>query len=363
MSYKKTGSLALFSVLSLVGFLNVVARGQNTPASASSGLGSAEADAAWALLAREISPTSQVGSMSAENRALAQKAIAQLLVERSNKAKDFYTKFPTHPKARQAQKIEAISSIIATEEGAIEQEPRAYRLGMAFRNDATNDEKDRFQVAATMAEVSIRQTKSATTSDILANCEKKADSIVAEFPKNGDAYRMYLGVMRFSPPEKAKVLAQKILLAPAPTDVKEETQAFLDRMDMVGKNVLLEFTSVDGKAFNLADQVGKIVVAYVWTAQSPYTASLFQTVSDAVLPSGAVVLGINIDQDIAAAAAAVKKDHAPGLQYSDNRGLKSPVAAQLKVSEVPFCYVFAKDGHLVGSGSSDTLLNLIAAAN
>lgn len=351
----KSASLALFSFLAFAGSLVSVGLAQNSAANA-------DADAQWTILSREITPPSEVRTLSAENQALAKKTVAQLLVDRSNQAKDFYTKYPSHPKARQAKKIEAMSAAMATEAGAVEEEPRAYRLGMAFRNDATNDEKDRFQVAVTMAEVSIRQKKGATTADVLADYEKKADSMALEFPKNGDVYRMYFGIMRVSPPEKAKTVAQKILLAPAPTDVKEQTQAFVDRINMVGKTVALEFTSVDGKSFNLTDQLGKIVVAYVWTAQSPYAKDLFQAVSKVAVPAGAIILGINIDQDIAAAAAEAKKDNAPGLQYSDSRGLKSPVAARLKILDVPSCYVFAKDGHLVGFGPSEELSNLVSAA-
>jgi len=364
MPSSKTASLALVSVLAFVGFSTIAVRAQTTPASTGSTPANADAEAQWALVSRDIpfSTAPQSTNLAAANRSVQQKTVAQLLVDQSKQANDFYTKYPSHPKARQAKKIEAISAVRATQAGAVEEEPRAYRLGMAFRNDSSNDEKDRFQVASTMADASIAKKGSTSGVNILDEYEKKADSLVAEFPKNGDVYRIYFGVMRFSPPEKAKVVAQKILLAPAPAEVKADTQAFLDRMNMVGQKVPLEFVSVDGKNFNLADQAGKIVIAYVWTAQSPYASVLFQAVSKGAVPVGATMVGINIDQDIVAAAAEAKKDNAPGLQYSDKRGLKGPVATRLKVFDVPFCYVFGKDGHLVGFGSSDDLPSLIAAA-
>lgn len=319
-----------------------------------------DADTQWALISRPISTAPKVNVVTAEDRALVQKSVLNDWVGRSNQAKDFYTKYPSHPKAKEAHKVEAISLLTAADLGAVEEEPRAGRLGMSFRNDLSNSESDRVEVALKMAGIALRKASTSNLSDYATLYENKADGLVADFPKNGEAYRMYLSAMHIAPDARIKGLAEKVLLAPAPADVKAEAQAYLDRVNLIGTKVPLEFTAADGTSFNLADKAGKVVVAYAWTAQSAFNDAVFQTINRS--SANAFLIAINIDQDVVAASAAAKKLNAPGLGYFDPRGLKSPVATRLKILSIPFCYVFGRDGKLVGYTAPDGLAALLSKA-
>lgn len=318
-------------------------------------------EAAWEKLSRTsvISVRNKATTTPAQ-ALLETEAYARYFLDTATQAKNFYTIYPDHPKAKQARKLEALSVLRAVNSGAMEEEPRATRLGWSFRNDAANDESDRVEVALAMANNSVQSSGVVQLDDVVTQIEKKADSLVAEFPTNAEAYRMYLGLMRISPETKIRSLAQKVILAPSPDSVKREAQVFIDRLNLVGTQVPLEFTDLNNKPFNIADQSGQVVVAYAWTAQSSFNDSIFQVINR--LPSTIVVLSINIDQDVAAAVAAAKQSNIRGIAYFDARGLKSPVAVRLKILDVPSFYVFGRDGKLAGYSSVEGLPALLAKA-
>ena len=333
------------------------AMGADAPATQGATLPRPEAQ--WAQLENRWKINNGTKSESPDDAALLAKGRIESLLDMADQAKEFAAKNPRDPHARKAKKLEALSTLLAAEAGAADQEPKALRLAMAFRNDAGNSEADRFDLAARMASYQIG-LKHLQREDTVLAYEKKADDLAVEFPKNAELYRIYLGVMRVASAQKARQVANKILLAPAPAEIKSEAQAMLDRFDMVGTRVPLEFTAVDGTRFQLEKQAGNRVVVYVWTAQSDTSKEVFLTVGK--LAGAATLVGVNVDQDVAAAAQFAAVNHAPGIRYADARGLRGPVAMQLKIQDVPSCYVFGPDGKLVGFGAIDTLSTLVASA-
>lgn len=317
-----------------------------------------DADMQW----KQISSGWHINSGSSgapENKALLATSRVQQLLDIASRAHDFAETNPSHPHARNAKKIEALSTLLAADAGATEKEPIALRLGLAFRNDRSNNENDRYEVASATVDYNLRK-KNLAAGEMMGEYEKKADTLVAEFPQNAELYRTYIGVMRVSTPARARAVALKVLTTAAPAEVKADAQFILDRLDLIGTKPALEFPTTDGKTFRLDDQAGKVVVIYIWTAQSPAFASVFDTARG--FGGRATLVGLNVDQDIERAAAASEKFNAPGAQYADARGLKSPLASWLKVQDVPSFYVFSRDGRLAGIGGFNELPNLMSAA-
>jgi hypothetical protein len=298
-------------------------------------------------------------TLSPDLQAVVKQGRIKAFLDAAAQAADFAAKNPSHAKARWAKKVEALATLDAAEAGAVEQEPRALRLGVVYRNDKSNAEDDRFEVAARMMDYNIVKQNLAPD-QILKEYEKKADGLVAEFPTNAGAYGIYIGVMRFSGIDKVRQVAKKVLLAPAPAAVKAQAQDILDRANLVGQEGQLEFTTTNGNLFRSEKKAGSIIVLYVWTAQTTDLDNIFSAVTSGA--NGATLIGVNIDQDIKAATDAVQKFMAPGDQYVDGRGLKSPLARQLRVQDVPSVYVFGRDTRLVGFGSLGDLPALVAAA-
>jgi len=308
-------------------------------------------------LRAESNPTAN--ATAAEQTAF-NKARLGILKDTATQAHDFAENNPGNPAARHAKKIEALATLSQAQLGDVGSEPRALRLGYVFRQDLQNDEGDRFEVAARMMEYSIGQ-KQLPASQLMGEYEKRADGLVAEFPKHAGVYNIYLGLMRISSVVDARRMATKVLVSPADSTVKDQAKDILAQLDLVGTRPEIEFTAVDGTQFQLKDQLGKIVVFYIWTSQSQEVAQVFTAVRQNT--SGATLVGVNIDQDPAAAAGAAARSGAPGIQYSDTRGLKGPLPQQLKVQQVPSVYVFRADGTLAGFGAVSDLARLTASAS
>lgn len=325
-----------------------------------------KADAAWT----QLRAMSSVGAATASEKSDSDKkgpatkaereAKAKALVATANQAKAFYLAFPTHPKAAAAKKMEVTTLLDAVDAGQVTEETRAVQLGASFRNDHANSEADRFQVARQMMELELEKKNlrsDARTEDL----DRQADMLSTEFPNNPGVYRLYLEVVENASEAKARQVADKILSASAPAAIKDQARTVIERYDLVGKAVALDFVSESGTAFKLADKKGKIVVAYVWSGATRTSAAAFASVAKAIKPEHEVV-GINVDKDVARAKATIAQEKPPGLQYVDERGLGSPVATQLKIVDVPCVYVFKANGELAGFGSAGQLAKLLKTA-
>src|SRR5436190_19228281 len=88
-----------------------------------------EADAVWKALQKALRPPTppaewQTNSPSAEEIEKFQQRQGALAAEAADKALDFYTRFPSHPKAAEARKKEYEMTSIAVRLGHTNAEPR-----------------------------------------------------------------------------------------------------------------------------------------------------------------------------------------------------------------------------------------------
>lgn len=321
-----------------------------------------KADEAWTKLRASLSAASdasETGKKGPSSKA-EREAKARALVAVAEQANAFHLAFPAHAKAGAAKKLEVTSLLDAVDLGEVDHEARATQLGMNFRRDHTHPEGERFQVARQMMELEMEKKKLRAEAR-LDELERQADALATEFAGNAGVYRLYLEVVENTSEAKARQVAQKITSGPAPAAVKDQARTVIERFDLVGKTVGLDFVSENGTAFKLGEKKGKIVVAYVWSGASRASVAAFASVSKAITPEYEVV-GINVDKDVAKAKATIAQEKPPGLQYVDARGLGSPVATQLKVVDVPCVYVFKANGELAGFGSAGQLTKLLKTA-
>ncbi len=277
------------------------------------------------------------------------------------RAKDFYTKYPAHEKAGAARAIEAISTLRAVQTGAVELEPAALRLAQDFRADGKNPSADRYHVATTVAQIEISK-KGLKGADLLAEYEQRAKDLYGEFPDEPAVYDMFLGVARNADAVQARRVAQQVLTMPAPDSAKEEARAVIDRQDMPGKLLTLDWQDENGKLKRMADYRGKVVVFYLWSTWSSASISGVEKLA-AGLKSDVTLVSVNVDTDQEKGKGA--KGTVPssnGNSYFDARGLAGPLPKQLRATKVPAVFVIDANGVFVGTGSPSDLPGLLAKA-
>lgn len=279
----------------------------------------------------------------------------------ADKARGFYEKNPAHVNATEARKIEVEALFGAVRAGAGEHEPKAVRLAREFRANQGNPSRERYQIAAMVREREVRQQNHGESKeDVLAAYERAAMDLYGEFPNEPGVYELFLGVARNADAPKAREVANRILLMPAPPAVKDEARAMIARLDMPGKPFVAEWTDDKGAPHAVSDYKGRVLVFYVWASWAGATDADRQ-VKAQMLPS-AVLVSVNLDNDTALGKAARIRADLGGVAYYDNRGLDAPLARQLRANRVPGVYVVDRRGIFIGGGAPDTLAALLDSA-
>ena len=298
---------------------------------------------------------------SAEARELDRRNTATAYLNASDQARDFYTKYSADPNAKEAKKLEATNLLRAVDAGDKSQAIKAQQIGRAFREDKTNPNDHRFEVAVLMNHQRVRDVALTDPKAAMVEYEKSARGLMGEFTNVPDAYDFLWGVARNSPPDRAKAIAGELLLLASPERVKIEARRLLERYAMVGKPAALNFTADDGSDFDLQKQKGKMTVIYVWGNISQGSLAAVPKIKNAVKPN-VTFIGVNLDTDIAAAKATARRESLPGIQVYDAEGLNGAPARQLQLGQIPAVYVVDSKGILQGFGSPDELIGLLAAA-
>lgn len=277
------------------------------------------------------------------------------------KANDFYTKNPNHANAGDAKQIEAVSLLRAVQTGAVTEEPKALRLAGAYRADKAQPSANRYAVATLMVQMDVQKKKIKDLPSLMAEHERQAVNLLGEFPNEPGVYDTFLGIARNSDPVRARSVAQRVLLMPAPAAAKEQARAVIDRLDMPGSAPALEWVDESGASRRIGDYKGKIVVFYLWATWSPDSVAALSTVAAAIKP-GVELISVNVDSDLTKGKDAKKKTVLPGGSYSDDRGLQSPLPLQLKADQVPAVHVINAKGVYVGTGLPTALSALLQQA-
>lgn len=280
----------------------------------------------------------------------------------ADQARDFYTKYPAHEKAAEAKKIEAVSTLRAVQTGSTENEPKALRLAREYRSDSANPSLDRYHVATVVTQIEISKKHITERTELMAEYEKRALDLYGEFPNEPAVIEMLLGVARNADPAQARSVAAQILRMPATDSVKREAQAVIDRLDMPGKTIELEWQDDTAKFYKLSDLKGKTVVFYIWSTWTAASAASNERIASD-LKSGVELISVNVDTQIEKGRSARTKAPFSALSsYYDDRGLNGPLPKQLKAHKVPSVYVVDGSGVFIGSGSPSELPGLLKKA-
>lgn len=122
-----TSEFRILSALGLAMMLPFVAHAQTESA----------ADAAWqeVMVAGAPVASARSATITKEEAAADQKSQATRFVRASEKARQFYQNFPSHPKAAEAKRLEVVGLLRAVQTGDVTVEHKAERLAREFESN------------------------------------------------------------------------------------------------------------------------------------------------------------------------------------------------------------------------------------
>ena len=125
----------------------------------------------------------------------------------------------------------------------------------------------------------------------------------------------------------------------------------------------LSFTSLDGKAVDLAKLRGKVVLVDFWAtwcppcrAETPDVVAAYQKYHD----KGFDILGISLDQDKGALQKYIADNKMTWPQYFDGKGWDNATSSRFGIQSIPAMWLVGKDGRLVTEDGRDDLDGQVA---
>jgi hypothetical protein len=279
-------------------------------------------------------------------------------------AKDFYTQYPNHPKASDARKLEAISALHGVEDGDPAQEQAALALAKAYRDNRSNRDGDRLDVALAAERVKVSASaKTRRTVPRTSEWEQMADTLRAEFGDQPQLHDYYARLARDGDMFTAKRIATNLSQWKVAAGVKAEAQTVLDRHALLGRPLNLTATGSDGSTIDFAQLKGSVTVVFLWPgAASPDVQNKLKRFRSSVPPgTNFVYLAIGGDQTKLAAAAANQPIRGRTCAVAAAR--IKPALDALKARDLPYLYVLNAKGLLAGFGPIDEFTNLLSLAH
>ncbi len=133
--------------------------------------------------------------------------------------------------------------------------------------------------------------------------------------------------------------------------------------DLTSKPLDLKFTSLDGRAIDLAKLHGKVVLLDFWAtwcppcrAETPDVVAAYQKYH----AKGFDIIGISLDQDKGALQKYVADNKMPWPQYFDGKGWSSDIGTRFGIDSIPAMWLIGKDGVVATQDGREDLDGQIA---
>jgi len=149
---------------------------------------------------------------------------------------------------------------------------------------------------------------------------------------------------------KARDWAKELMDSSAPERYKLWAKGFLHRLDSQGKQVVMKFTSVDGREVDLAQMRGKVVLVDFWStgcvpcvAELPRVKAAFEKYHQ----NGFEVVGISCDTDKDSLERFLKEKRFTWPQYFDGQQQeRNKIAQGFGIDAIPHMFFVDKKGCL-----------------
>jgi thiol-disulfide isomerase/thioredoxin len=335
-------------------FAQTAGSGTNTPS---------DGDKAWKEVQKAsqppMPPSEWQGHPTAEQLQEFYATQGEVAGQAAEKAREFYTKYPQHPRAADARKQEYQMLEVAVMRGNTNKTPTLEALEQERMNDPKLSEDERFNLRQrSIQRVMMMASRSGDAGASLPAQEKTARSLIKDFPKRGEAYQPLLQIATQSEPDKAKQIAKEIVDGPAPDEVKERAKGMLARFDALGKPLPIQFTSVDGRAVDVSNMKGKVVLVDFWATwcgpcvgEIPHVKEAY----DKLHPKGFEIVGISFDSDKKKLEDFVDEHKMTWPQYFDGKSWGNKIGQRYGINSIPAMWLVDKKGNLRDMEARGTL--------
>ena len=178
--------------------------------------------------------------------------------------------------------------------------------------------------------------------------------LIKDYPKEVNGYQILMAATDdygyLGEPAKARAVANELIASPAPENFKVWMQGFLNRLDAHGKPVELKFTAVDGRAVDLAQLRGKVVLVDFWSTHcGPCVAELprVKAAYEKFHEQGFEVVGISCDTDKKDLKDYVQRHGIPWPQYFDSQQqTDNKFTVAFGIDGIPHMFLVDKKGSL-----------------
>lgn len=314
-----------------------------------------------ALFAQPANPPANPGNADSELRALIDRALppsarapartlprtaAEQAQERSDQlahflgiadeARSFGDSHASHAKA--AQMLEAKSLLRAAFLGDKTREARLQALVGELANDKTLPSKDRFEVVAMSEHLLLRELAKNSPQARVAR-EESARYLMREFPTERGGYEALLSAAENgNDVARVKAMTQHVIDSPAPFAAKAEARILAGRYDLIGKSLADVANTALGRGNYFEKTRERQVLLYTWATWSKGSIAYAKGILTKS-PKGALIIGYNLDRDMAAAKKIATREGLPGEHYYNDGGVGSQLALLLKLNAAPMVYI------------------------
>ena len=164
------------------------------------------------------------------------------------KARQFYSRFPDHPKAFRARVKECELLAVAAHLGDTRQKEQFESAQKALWNDLKLTDDDRFNIRSAGVQRIAYYLQFKGYFSNLDDFEKSVRELRREFPKRDEPYELLLVLAknRFwdDQMDKARAGAEELAASSAPASIVEEARSMLKRFARVGQPIAFKFTAL-----------------------------------------------------------------------------------------------------------------------
>jgi peroxiredoxin len=313
-----------------------------------------DADKAWADLAasRQFTPAPEWKTKE-PSPAEQKKYFLPQVKACADKARDFYTKFPTDQHAEQAKGMELNVLSMAVYLGDNTVTPRIEKLEQSILADPKTTKELRFQIRRTAIQRKSMAKGEMGSAEFAAEMEKGVRELQKEFPDQPQASevsQLLLQIAMSSAPDRAIPLLKEVIAnTNATAQVKNMAEQSLKKMDNVGKPLDLKFTAVDGRSVDVQNLKGKVVLLDFWATWCMPCVRELPHVKEAYAElhsKGFEIVGISLDSDKAKLTKFTADQKMEWPQYFDGKQWQNEISTRFGIQSIPAMWLVDKKGNL-----------------
>ncbi|HEX7862674.1 MAG TPA: TlpA disulfide reductase family protein [Verrucomicrobiae bacterium] len=310
----------------------------------------AEADAAWQDLEKSSKPPAPPADWAGKTPTPEQrKEFYKFLGEQSEvvaeKAKEFYTRFPSHAKAEEAKEREGTFRRQAQNfKGSSEPEKPVSPEEEAFANKMNEVRKRALLKQDPKKPLNGR-------GEVIKEMESGLRELMKEYPTRSEPWAALLQAAEWAPEkeDQLRILDDIVNSKSADKETIARAKAAIKAVGALGHPLEIAFTAADGREVDVQKLKGKVVLVDFWASWcGPCMEALPELISlyKKYQPQGLEVIGINMDKQRFAMDNVLKQNEMPWPQYFDGKGWGAKFAIEYNVSSIPAVWLVDKKGIL-----------------